>query len=69
MAQVFPVTFTVTFLKPYCGGARPTPEMEELAQTPQPYSNKIIVLTNAKGKRVKLKTNSAGVIFCYLKTG
>jgi hypothetical protein len=43
--------------------------MEELSQTPQPYSNKTIVLANATGKRVKLKTNAAGVVFCSLKTG
>jgi hypothetical protein len=69
VAQTLPVSFTVTVLKPYCGGARPTPEMEELAQTPQPYAEKTILLVNSKGKCVKLKTNAEGVVSCSLKTG
>lgn len=69
LAQTLPISFTVTVIKPYCGGARPTPEMEEMAQTPQPYSEKTIVLVNTKGKCKKLKTNSEGVITCSLKVG
>ncbi|WP_317897440.1 hypothetical protein [Aurantibacillus circumpalustris] len=69
IAQTFPVNFTVTCLKPYCGGARPTPEMEKMAQTQQPYSEKTILLVNAKGKCKKLKTNADGIISCSLKVG
>ena len=68
-AQTFPVSFTVTSLKPYCGGARPTPEMEQMAQTPQPYAKKKIFLVNAEGKCKKLKTNAEGVISRSLKAG
>lgn len=69
LAQKLPVTFTVTFIQPYCGGARPSPEMEERAQTPQPYSNKTIVLRNGKGKCLRVKTDSNGVVVTRLKAG
>ncbi|MFO0357351.1 MAG: hypothetical protein ACK50A_10365 [Sphingobacteriaceae bacterium] len=59
----------VKYFQPYCGGARPTPEMELDAQTPKPYASKIIYFVSAKGKVDSAKTNEIGVFYIKLKPG
>lgn len=54
---------------PYCGGARPTPEIEMAAGVLHPYAGKTIVYISDKGKIDSLKTNSKGIISAKLKYG
>lgn len=68
-AQKVQGSFTVTCIQPYCGGARPSPEMEAEAQKPKPYANQTIALVSDKGKKLYLKTNADGVVKCSLKPG
>lgn len=68
-SQKLAVSFQVTYLEPYCGGARPSPEIEEKANTPQAYLNKIVYIVNAQGKAVKAKTNAEGKVSIKLKAG
>ena len=57
----------VTYTNNYCGGARPTPEMEELARTPKNFHDVHIILN---GKiHCKAKTDSDGYFSLPLKPG
>lgn len=51
----------IEYTEPYCGGARPTPEMEEEAQKPKPYAGKTIILISESGKIDSAKTDDKGV--------
>ena len=55
IAQTKGLNQKLTFLQPYCGGARPTPQMEEDARKPKPYSNRTIIIISIKGKQIRLK--------------
>ncbi len=68
-SQKYPVSLTVNYIEPYCGGARPSPEMEENARTPKPYSLQTIYLVNNKGKKIKAKTNAEGKLSLKLSDG
>ena len=59
----------VKYFQPYCGGARPTPEMELDAQTAKPYASKMIYFVSTKGKVDSAKTNEIGVFYTKLKPG
>lgn len=68
-AQKKKITQTINYYKPYCGGARPTAEMEKDAQTPKPYNNKMVVFVSNTGQVDSIKTNPAGQISIKLKPG
>lgn len=55
---------------PYCGGARPTPEIEEKARVPHPYADKTLIYVSAKGgKSQTVKTNAEGLLTVKLSPG
>ena len=57
----------VTYTNSYCGGAKPTPEIEQKYQTPRNFHDVHIVLD---GKvHCKTKTDSAGYFSLPLKPG
>jgi hypothetical protein len=62
-------TVKISCIQPYCGGAKPTPQMEEDAQKLKPYSNKTVILVSEAGKIDSAKTNSEGVIKSKLAPG
>jgi hypothetical protein len=68
-SQKYTVQVVVTYIQPYCGGARPSEEILEMARTPLPYVEKKVIAVNEKGKAFKLKTNKEGKIVCKLKEG
>lgn len=53
-------TLTIIVTESYCGGARPSEELEQQLSTPHPYINKTIYLVSANGKIESLKTNESG---------
>lgn len=59
-AQKKNLSVMVSYVLPYCGGARPTPEMEKDAATPKPYANKKIIIVSENGKVDSVKTDAAG---------
>ena len=63
------VSVKITQMEPYCGGARPTKEIQEQAQTPKPYNNKTIIVISESGKVDSAKTNSLGILKLKLKPG
>lgn len=69
VAQKKKISLTINYYKPYCGGARPTEEMEKDAQTPKPYTNKTVVIISESGKIDSVKTDASGVIKLKLKAG
>lgn len=68
-SQKHNISLTVSYIQPYCGGARPSREMLEMAHTPKPFVEKTVVVVNEKGKALKLKTDTAGKINTKLKAG
>lgn len=68
-AQKKTVLLTVKYTQPYCGGARPTPEMVKAASEPKVYANKILVFISDKGKADSAKTNEKGVLKLKLAMG
>lgn len=54
---------------PYCGGARPTPEMEAQTQIQHAYIKKTIIYVSDKGKVDSVKTDNKGNICLKLKDG
>lgn len=54
---------------PYCGGARPTPEILKSAETPVPYANKKLIIISPKGKIDTVITDSSGNICKRLPYG
>jgi len=63
------VSGQINFMQPYCGGARPTPEIIADAAKPKPYANKTLVFVSAKGKIDSVKTNNNGEFSAKLKVG
>lgn len=59
----------VSYIQPYCGGARPTPEMVAEGEKLRPYENKTVILVSAKGKVDSAKTNKEGVFSKKLAPG
>lgn len=66
-AQSGKVKVHVTYTNSYCGGARPTPEIEQKLQVPQNFHDVHIVL-NGK-MHCKAKTDSLGYFSLPLKPG
>lgn len=63
------VTLKITYTEPYCGGARPTKEIEAESKKPKPYAKKTIVILSNAGKADSVKTNSSGTLKLKLKPG
>lgn len=63
------VTQKILFIQPYCGGARPTPEMEANALKPWPYAHKTVIIISEKGNVDSVKTDKAGSFKKTLKFG
>lgn len=63
------VKLNFSYTKPYCGGAKPTPEMEAESQIIHPYANRTIVFVSAKGKVDSIKTDEKGNISVKLYKG
>jgi len=63
------VSISINYLQPYCGGARPTEEMEADAQTPKPLKNTALVLLDAAKKAKTVKTDEQGKLNLHLKPG
>jgi hypothetical protein len=59
----------ISYVQPYCGGARPSPEILAEAEKIRPYVNKTIILISATGKVDSAKTDTAGYIHKKLATG
>jgi hypothetical protein len=59
-AQKKALSFHVDFVQPYCGGARPTPQMEADAQKARPFSGKTIIIVSDKGKVDSVRTDAKG---------
>lgn len=68
-AQKKGCVITMTYREPYCGGARPSPEMEEEAQKARPYARKKIILVSANGKVSSFKTDAKGTLKLKLQPG
>lgn len=69
IAQKKKITCTINYYKPYCGGARPTPEMEKDGQTPKPYSKTTVIFVSQNGHVDSAKTDANGGITLKLKAG
>jgi hypothetical protein len=59
----------VTYIQPYCGGARPTPEIEAEGQKQRPYSNRTIIIVSGLGKIDSALTDKNGVLKKVLRSG
>jgi hypothetical protein len=54
-AQLQSIAVNVQVIQPYCGGARPTPEMEENARIPHAYEGKKFYIRKGKINTCKAK--------------
>ena len=68
-AQKKTIKYKVEQLIPYCGGARPTPEIEKETQIPKPYAGKWFFYSPAKGKTDSVKTDDKGILTVNLSKG
>lgn len=64
-----PLNFTVTYTQPYCGGAKPTPEIIEESSQPKPYANFKLFFVSKKGKIDSAETDDKGILKITLKNG
>jgi hypothetical protein len=62
-------SLAITYMEPYCGGARPTKEMEEEAQKAKPYIKKTIIVVSESGKIDSAKTDDSGILKLKLSVG
>jgi hypothetical protein len=63
------IKLSYTFIQPYCGGARPSPEMLEEARKKRPYANRTLIYISESGKTDSAKTNAKGELKVKLKPG
>jgi len=68
-AQKKKVEILFYFTEPYCGGARPSEEMEQAATSKQAYANKTIVYRSHRGKVDSAQTNDLGLLKLRLRKG
>lgn len=61
--------FKITYIQPYCGGAKPTPEMEEESRKLKPYSGKTVFFVSESGKTDSARTNEKGQLKIKLPLG
>lgn len=59
----------ISYIRPYCGGARPSPEMLADAEKLRPYARQMIILISSAGKVDSAKTDTAGYIHKKLAVG
>jgi len=65
-STAYEVQVTISYTRPYCGGARPTPEMEEAASRKNPYANQMFYWM--QGDKVdSVKTDANGQLKAKLK--
>jgi hypothetical protein len=60
---------TVQYTQPYCGGARPTPEILADAEKVKPYAGKMLIIVSDKGKTDSAKTDVKGIAKLKLTPG
>lgn len=63
------VQLNLSFIQQYCGGARPTKEMEEESQKAKPYADQKVYLVSSTGKAKCFKTDKHGKLKIKLKPG
>jgi len=63
-SQIKKVSVKIAQFIPYCGGARPTAEMEAKSKIATPYANKKLIYVSEKNKIDTITTDKNG----YLKT-
>jgi hypothetical protein len=63
------INLNLYYTIPYCGGAKPTPEMEMAAQKKHAYAKQTIVYVSEKGIIDSVKTDVKGTISLKLKYG
>ena len=68
-AQKKTITLPITFMQPYCGGARPSKEIEADALMPKVYANKVVIIISSTGKVDSAKTNELGILTKKLNIG
>ncbi len=68
-AQKKIITLPITFMQPYCGGARPSKEIEADALIPKVYANKVVIIISSTGKVDSVKTNELGILTIKLNIG
>ncbi|MGZ3884322.1 MAG: hypothetical protein ACXVPQ_00900 [Bacteroidia bacterium] len=68
-AQKQSVSIQILQTHPYCGGARPTPEMEAAAREPQPYAGQKLFVISDKGAKDSVMTDAEGNFKISLKPG
>ena len=68
-AQVRVIRDTLFYIQPYCGGARPTPEIEAESRKPKPYANRTMIIISDKQKVDSVKTDQYGAFKLKLKKG
>ncbi|MCU0359650.1 MAG: hypothetical protein MUF75_02855 [Bacteroidia bacterium] len=68
-AQKKRVTLELLFTEPYCGGARPSPEILEEAQKQKPFAGRKMILISKTGKVDTLLTDAKGKIVVKLNKG
>jgi hypothetical protein len=59
----------VVYQQPYCGGARPTPEILADAEKVKPYANKMFIVISDKGKADSARTDMKGTMKLKLAPG
>ena len=60
------VHLTLSYTRPYCNGARPTPDMEEAAQQRHPMANQMFYFVK-ESKVDSVKSDAAGSLTARLK--
>jgi hypothetical protein len=68
-AQKVRVEIPVSYTRPYCGGARPTEEMEKEAATPKPLIGATFIWLSEDGRSDSVRTDSEGKLHLKLKKG
>lgn len=63
------IRLQVNYKQPYCGGARPTPEILQDAELPKPYSAKTVFILSENGKAFPVTTSPQGLIETKVKPG
>lgn len=69
LSQKRSICLAITYIEPYCGGARPTKEMEEEAKKAKPYIKKSIIVVSESGKIDSAKTDALGLLNLRLRPG
>ena len=63
------VELQVTYSEQYCGGARPSEELQEKVEKNKPYTNRTLVFVSDKGRIDSARTDSQGNLAIKLKKG